>query len=169
MPITTEFISWCGDLPQCNRRYRIGAQIREPRCPLDSAPLSDSWRQTYKSAAPQHSRDQLPVATTRYYIYETTARLRAQRSPTSKRSTTCPAIAEPARALPTGTNLRSVSYTSATTLRLPSVDQLGRLPARCPPNPACRCPSGPRNSPYTIRPALFGAISHRLQQCPYRA
>jgi hypothetical protein len=46
----------CGDLPQCNRRYRIGAQIREPQRPLDSAPPSDSWRQTYKNAAPQHSR-----------------------------------------------------------------------------------------------------------------
>jgi hypothetical protein len=35
----------CGDLPQCNRRYQIGAQIRETRCPLDCAPPSDSWRQ----------------------------------------------------------------------------------------------------------------------------
>jgi hypothetical protein len=46
----------CGSLPQCNRRYQIGAQIREPRRPLDSAPPSDSWQQTYKSVAPQHSR-----------------------------------------------------------------------------------------------------------------
>jgi hypothetical protein len=71
MNITSEFSKVrCGYLPQCNRRYRIGAQIREPRRPLDSAPPSDSWRQTYKNAAPQRNRhrpfgpvlNQLPVA-----------------------------------------------------------------------------------------------------------
>jgi hypothetical protein len=30
----------CGNLSQCNRCYRIGARIREPRRPLDSAPPS---------------------------------------------------------------------------------------------------------------------------------
>jgi hypothetical protein len=45
----------CGSLPQCNRLYRIGTQIHEPRHPLDSVPPSDSWRQTYKNVAPEHS------------------------------------------------------------------------------------------------------------------
>jgi hypothetical protein len=45
---------------------------------------------------------------------ETTARLRVQRSPTSKHPSTCPASAEPARALPTSANLRGASSTADT-------------------------------------------------------
>jgi hypothetical protein len=102
----------CGDLPQCNRRYRIGAQIREPRRPLDSVPPSHSWRQTYKNAAPQRNRHrsfgpvqlQLPVlnqsrpVTSRYYNNcEITAQLRAQRSPAGKRLDSLPNLHESCR------------------------------------------------------------------------
>jgi hypothetical protein len=109
-----------------------------------------------------NSYDQLPVATTCYYICETTARLRVQRSPTSKRPTTCPASAEPARALPTCTNLRSAAFTTDTTPRQPSADQLSQLPARCPPNPAC---CGPGNLSYTLRPLSGPPATFPANQC----
>jgi hypothetical protein len=106
----------CGDLPQCNRCYQIGAQIREPRRPLDSAPPSDSWRQTYKNAAPQHSRYQSrPVLNqSRPVITSYQSLLHLQINNTA----TCPAIAslqeaqllaKPTRALPAGANLCSSS------------------------------------------------------------
>jgi hypothetical protein len=105
------------------------------------------------------------VVTSRYYVYnETTARLHVQQSPTSKRPTTCPASAEPVRALPTGMNLRSAAVTADTTHRQPSADQLGRLPTRCPLNPACCCPSVP--ALVVCKRPLSGP---QLAQCQYRA
>jgi hypothetical protein len=119
----------------------------------------------------------------------TTSTRQQQGYVSSKRLTTCPASAEPARALPTGVNLRSAAFTADTTHRQPSADQLGQLPARCPPNPAC---CGPGNLLYTLWP-LSGPPStvpanqhglrrgpphcirsdplqgHRLKQCQYGA
>jgi hypothetical protein len=79
------------------------------------------------------SRYQLQVATTRCYIYETTARVRS--------SDRRPASAVPTRASPTGADLRGAAVAADTTHRQPSADQLGQLPARCLQNPAC-CVSG---------------------------
>jgi hypothetical protein len=129
------------------------------------------------------SRYQSPPATSRYY-----ATMRQQqnyvfsdRRP-ARGPTTCPASADPARALPTGANLRSAEFTSATADRQPNAEKLGRLPARCLLNPACCCPSGPGNLSYTLRP-LSGPSStipanqpgphrgppHSIRNDPFRA
>jgi hypothetical protein len=68
---------------------------------LDSAPPSDSWRQTYKNAAPQRNRrrpfgpvlNQSPPATSHYYTTST----RQQRSPAGKRLDYLPNLHEPCR------------------------------------------------------------------------
>jgi hypothetical protein len=111
----------CGDLLQCKRRYRIGAEIHEPRRQLDSALPSDSWQQTYKKAALQCNQyrpfgpDQSQPVTTSY---------QPLLHPRVNSTATCPAIAgrqearllaEPAWALPAGANLRSASFTAAAT------------------------------------------------------
>jgi hypothetical protein len=180
--------SWYGDLPQCNRHYQIGAQIREPRCPLDSAPPSNSWRQTHKNAAPQRNRhrpfgpvlNQLPVATTLH--------------PRDSSKATCPVIAgqqdarllagrckspqclmdfnhdfAPLLATP-GTNQhrRSVAARPATTHRQLDAEKLSRLPARCSPNLSCCCLSGPGRFAIHIT-ALFGATIHRSSQPAWTA
>jgi hypothetical protein len=115
----------------------------------------------------------LTVTTSRYYVYnERTARLRVQRSPTSKRPTTCPASAEPARALPTGMNLQSAAFTADTMHRQPSAEHLGRLPTRCPPNLARCCSSQPartawRNSSmHHPETALLRAATHSASIAP---
>jgi hypothetical protein len=103
-----------------------------PRRPLDSAQPSNSWRQTYKNAAPRHGRH------SRYRTFSkaTGALLYSVRRPTSSQSTH-PASAKPTRALPTGENLQSTSFTSAPARWQPSAEKLGQLPTCSPPNPAC--------------------------------
>jgi hypothetical protein len=81
----------CGNLPQCNRRYRSSAQILEPWRPLDSATAGGKRIKTRPLSA---------VVTQSLLRYnETTARLRVQRSPTSKRPDYLPRERRPSTSL----------------------------------------------------------------------
>jgi hypothetical protein len=143
----------------------------------------------YKNAAPP--AQSLPVTTTST-TRQQQGYVSSDRRPASS-PTTCPASAEPARASPAGRNLRSATFAFAAARQQPSAEKLGRLPTRCPPNPA-RCypsvpapgytqtvplgattlcssqPGGPRREPptYTIqkRPLSGPALPHRLQRSP---
>jgi hypothetical protein len=86
------------------------------------------------------------------------------RQPASSHAT-CAASAKPTRALPTGKNLCSASFTSAPVHQQPSAEKLDQLPTCCPPNPAC-CHLGALAFSWHNRPFSGPAFPHRLQRLP---
>jgi hypothetical protein len=106
------------------------------------------------------------VITSHYYVYnETTASLSVQRSPTSERQDYLPSEHWTSMTLPTGTDLRSASFTSATVHQQPSTEKLGRLPTCCPLNPAIAI-WALRHLVAHKRPFIGPALPHRLQCSP---
>jgi hypothetical protein len=90
----------CGDLPQCDRRYRIGAQICEPRRPLDSAPPSGKLIKTRPLSTAATIRASTEPVSTSYqsllhYIYESTTQLCVPRPLAGKRLDYSPNLHEP--------------------------------------------------------------------------